>query len=341
MKTLHLKETAEDIKKAAEIIKKGGLVAFPTETVYGLGANGLDAKAAAGIYKAKGRPSDNPMILHISELSELHEITDHISDNAIKMAEAFWPGPLTMIFQRNDKVPDVTTGGLDTVGVRMPSDHTARALIKESGVPIAAPSANLSGKPSPTKASHVAHDMDGRIDAIIYGGDCAVGIESTVVSVKDDEIVILRPGKITAADMEAVTGLKVSVDPAIALDKDEKGKGPSDNEDKDFKPMAPGMKYRHYAPDAEMLVIEGEADKVKAEIEKRKKDLESEGKKVGVIFFGTKDFDEAAHDLFARLREMDEQQVDVILAGAVEKTGLGYAVMNRMLKSAGNNVIKV
>lgn len=331
MKTLHLKETAEDIKKAAEIIKKGGLVAFPTETVYGLGANGLDAKAAAGIYKAKGRPSDNPMILHISELSELQEITDHISDNAIKMAEAFWPGPLTMIFQRNDKVPDVTTGGLDTVGVRMPSDPTARALIKESGVPIAAPSANLSGKPSPTKASHVAHDMDGRIDAIIYGGDCAVGIESTVVSVKDDEIVILRPGKITAADMEAVTGLKVSVDPAIALDKDEK----------DFKPMAPGMKYRHYAPDAEMLVIEGEADKVKAEIEKRKKDLESEGKKVGVIFFGTKDFDEAAHDLFARLREMDEQQVDVILAGAVEKTGLGYAVMNRMLKSAGNNVIKV
>ena len=223
----------------------------------------------------------------------------------------------------------------------MPSDHTARALIKESGVPIAAPSANLSGKPSPTKVSHVAHDMDGRIDAIIYGGDCAVGIESTVVSVKDDEIVILRPGKITAADMEAVTGLKVSVDPAIALDKDEKGKGPSDNDDKDFKPMAPGMKYRHYAPDAEMLVIEGEADKVKAEIEKRKKDLESEGKKVGVIFFGTKDFDEAAHDLFARLREMDEQQVDVILAGAVEKTGLGYAVMNRMLKSAGNNVIKV
>ena len=223
----------------------------------------------------------------------------------------------------------------------MPSDSTARALIKESGVPIAAPSANLSGKPSPTKASHVAHDMDGRIDAIIYGGDCAVGIESTVVSVKDDEIVILRPGKITAADMEAVTGLKVSVDPAIALDKDEKGKGSSDNDDKDFKPMAPGMKYRHYAPDAEMLVIEGEADKVKAEIEKRKKDLESEGKKVGVIFFGTKDFDEAAHDLFARLREMDEQQVDVILAGAVEKTGLGYAVMNRMLKSAGNNVIKV
>lgn len=341
MKTLHLKETAEDIKKAAEIIKKGGLVAFPTETVYGLGANGLDAKAAAGIYKAKGRPSDNPMILHISELSELQEITDHISDNAIKMAEAFWPGPLTMIFQRNDKVPDVTTGGLDTVGVRMPSDPTARALIKESGVPIAAPSANLSGKPSPTKASHVAHDMDGRIDAIIYGGDCAVGIESTVVSVKDDEIVILRPGKITAADMEAVTGLKVSVDPAIALDKDEKGTGSSDNDDKDFKPMAPGMKYRHYAPDAEMLVIEGEADKVKAEIEKRKKDLESEGKKVGVIFFGTKDFDEAAHDLFARLREMDEQQVDVILAGAVEKTGLGYAVMNRMLKSAGNNVIKV
>ena len=341
MKTLHLKETAEDIKKAAEIIKKGGLVAFPTETVYGLGANGLDAKAAAGIYKAKGRPSDNPMILHIFELSELQEITDHISDNAIKMAEAFWPGPLTMIFQRNDKVPDVTTGGLDTVGVRMPSDSTARALIKESGVPIAAPSANLSGKPSPTKASHVAHDMDGRIDAIIYGGDCAVGIESTVVSVKDDEIVILRPGKITAADMEAVTGLKVSVDPAIVLDKDENGKGSSDNDDKDFKPMAPGMKYRHYAPDAEMLVIEGEADKVKAEIEKRKKDLESEGKKVGVIFFGTKDFDEAAHDLFARLREMDEQQVDVILAGAVEKTGLGYAVMNRMLKSAGNNVIKV
>lgn len=340
METLHLKNTTNDIKKAAEIIKKGGLVAFPTETVYGLGANGLDAKAAAGIYKAKGRPSDNPMILHISELPELYNITDYVSENALKLAEAFWPGPLTMIFERNDRVPDVTTGGLDTVGVRMPSDPTARKLIKESGVPIAAPSANLSGKPSPTKAEHVAYDMDGRIDAIIYGDDCAVGIESTVVSVKDDEIVILRPGKITAKDMAVVTGMKVTVDPAIALDRDIKKDGDI-IEEKDYKPMAPGMKYRHYAPDADMLVIEGDADKVEAEIKRRKKTLEKEGKKVGVIFFGTKGFDEAAHDLFARLREMDQQHVDIILAGAVEKKGLGYAVMNRMLKSAGNNVIKV
>ena len=341
MKTLHLKETAEDIKKAAEIIKRGGLVAFPTETVYGLGANGLDAKAVARIYKAKGRPSDNPMILHISEMPELYEIAESINANAVKMAEAVWPGPLTMVFKKTDMVPAVTSGGLDTIGVRIPSDPTARALINEAGVPIAAPSANLSGKPSPTKAKHVAHDMNGRIDAIICGGDCAVGIESTVVSVKDDEIVILRPGKITAADMEAVTGLKITVDPAIALDKTDAEKEGKNTDAKEFKPMAPGMKYRHYAPDADMFVIEGDAEKVKAEIDNRKKELESEGKKVGIIFFDANDFDEAAHNLFAKLREMDEQHVDVILAGAVEKTGLGYAVMNRMLKSAGNNVIKV
>lgn len=215
----------------------------------------------------------------------------------------------------------------------MPEDETARSLIRESGVPIAAPSANLSGKPSPTMYKHVIKDMDGRIDAILCGDDCQVGIESTVVLVAGENPVILRPGKITAEDMERVLGKKVSLDPALEIETKIK--------DEEFQPMSPGMKYKHYAPDAEMVIYEGPEDRVTEEIEKAKARLEQDGKKVGIIVFGSYDFEKAAHNLFADLRQMDEDGVDVILAGAVAKEGLGLAVMNRMLKSAGYNTIKL
>lgn len=335
METLILKDTEQDIKKAGEILKNGGLIAFPTETVYGLGANGLDEEAVSKVYKAKGRPSDNPMILHIAEISEIYDIAEELSEDGRKLVEAFWPGPLTVVVKRKPIVPDTTTGGLDTVGVRMPSDETARNLIKAAGVPIAAPSANLSGKPSPTMAEHVIKDINGRIDGIICGGKCQVGIESTVVSVVGDTPVILRPGKITKEDMSEVLGKEVKIDPAIEITNAKETKN------HDFKPMAPGMKYRHYAPEAEMLVIEGDEDKVKLEITKQKESLEKQGKKVGVIMFGSDNFEVAAHDLFADLRKMDDENVDYIIAGAVKSEGLGYAVMNRMLKSAGYNILKV
>lgn len=335
METLILKDTEQDIKKAGEILKNGGLIAFPTETVYGLGANGLDEAAVLKVYKAKGRPSDNPMILHIAEISEIYDIAEELSEDGRKLVESFWPGPLTVVVKRKPIVPDTTTGGLDTVGVRMPSDETARSLIKAAGVPIAAPSANLSGKPSPTMAEHVIKDMNGRIDGIICGSKCQVGIESTVVSVVGDIPVILRPGKITKEDMSKVLGKEVKIDPAIEITEAKETKK------HDFKPMAPGMKYRHYAPEAEMLVIEGDEDKVKLEIVKQKKSLEKQGKKVGVIMFGSDNFEVAAHDLFADLRKMDDEAVDYIIAGAVKSEGLGYAVMNRMLKSAGYNILKV
>lgn len=331
MNTLILKDTKENIEKAAQIIKTGGLVAFPTETVYGLGANGLDEVAAGKIYKAKGRPSDNPMILHISDISDLSKITDNISDLEKKLMENFWPGPMTIILERNRNVPNITTGGLDTVGVRMPSNKTALELIKKSEVPIAAPSANISGKPSPTKASHVVDDMQGKIDAIICGEDCEVGIESTVLRVINEEVIILRPGMITPEMIEKTVGIKAKFDPAIEQEEVEI----------DFKPMAPGMKYRHYAPNAQMLVVQGEEKKVRAKIEEMKEIEIKNGKKVGCIIFGSTDFETAAHNLFSELREMDKSDVDIILAGAVDNKGLGFSVMNRMLKSAGYNVIKV
>ncbi len=335
MKTLILKDTIEDIKKAGKILKNGGLIAFPTETVYGLGANGLDEAAVSKVYKAKGRPSDNPMILHISQIDEIYDIAEEINEDCLKLMEAFWPGPLTVVVKRKKIVPNTTTGGLDTVGIRMPSDKTARLLIKEAGIPIAAPSANLSGKPSPTMPEHVIKDMNGRIDGIICGGKCQVGIESTVVLVTGDTPIILRPGKITKEDMKKVLGKEVKIDPAIEITEIK------NNKDQDFRPMAPGMKYRHYAPDAEMVVIEGPKEKVKEEIKHREEKIKAEGKKVGVIIFGDENFEEAAHDLFADLRKMDDEGVEYIIAGAVKSEGLGYAVMNRMLKSAGYNVIKV
>lgn len=219
MKTLILENTIENIEEAAGILRNGGLVAFPTETVYGLGANGLDGKAVNKVFAAKNRPADNPMILHVSDIDDVYEIAEDVCEDAKKLMHAFWPGPMTVVMKRKSHIPDETTGGLNTVGIRLPDDETARELIRRAGVPVAAPSANLSGKPSPTMAKHVIKDMDGRIDAILCGRDCEIGIESTVVLAVDDNPIILRPGKITAADMEKVLGKKVEMDPTLDMKK--------------------------------------------------------------------------------------------------------------------------
>ncbi len=328
--------TEKDIKEAAAIIKRGGLVAFPTETVYGLGADALNPEAVAKVYEAKGRPSDNPMIVHIGKASNIGELTPRLSPDIVTLIENFWPGPLTLVVKRKPSVPDRTTGGLDTVGVRMPDSPIALDLINWSGCPIAAPSANLSGKPSPTRAADVIEDLKGKVDAIIEGPDCRVGIESTVLDVSGETPTILRPGIITPESIEAAIGKKVAVDPALYINR------PRDVNSEEFKPKSPGMKYRHYAPKADMIVIEGGRDKVKAEIERLKGLNERMGNKVGVILFEEKAFIEAAHDFFARLRDLDREDVDLILAGAMSDTdGVGFAVMNRMLKSAGYNIVKV
>ncbi|MCI9598488.1 MAG: threonylcarbamoyl-AMP synthase [Firmicutes bacterium] len=328
--------TEEKIKEAAAIIKNGGLVAFPTETVYGLGANALDPEAVGKVYEAKGRPSDNPMIVHIARASDIGQLTPRLSPDIVTLIENFWPGPLTLVVKRKKGVPDRTTGGLDTVGVRMPDSQLALELIEWAGCPIAAPSANLSGKPSPTRAEDVIEDLDGKVEAILKGPDCRVGIESTVLDVSGETPTILRPGIITPENIEAAIGKKVVVDPALYVNR------PRDVSGEEFKPKSPGMKYKHYAPKADMTVIEGNRDKVQAEIERLKALNERLGNKVGVILFEEKAFIEAAHDFFAKLRDLDRQEVDLILAGALSDTdGVGFAVMNRMLKSAGYNIVKV
>ena len=334
MKTRILSTTENDIAEAAGIIQQGGLVAFPTETVYGLGADALNAEAVAKVYEAKGRPSDNPMIVHIARASDIGQLTPMLSEDIVNLIDNFWPGPLTMVLKKKAGVPDRTTGGLDTVAVRMPDSEAALELIREADCPIAAPSANISGRPSPTRAGDVIADLNGRIDAVIQGDDCRVGIESTVLDMTGDTPVILRPGIITAEDIEAVLKKEVKYDEALLKDKQ--------GEDGDIRPKAPGMKYKHYAPKADMVVIEGQRDKVKAEIERLKGLNERLGSKVGVILFEEKAFVEAAHDFFAKLRDLDNEEVDLILAGALSDfDGVGFAVMNRMLKSAGYNIVKV
>lgn len=350
MKTTILKDTIEDIKRAGEIIAGGGIVAFPTETVYGLGANALDEEAVKKIYKAKGRPSDNPMIVHISQVSDVHDIaeiseatmSEKAMENLKRCADAFWPGPLTMVLPKKKIVPFTTTGGLDTVAIRMPSHKTARMLIEYSGCPIAAPSANLSGKPSPTTAEHTLDDMDGRIDAIIFGSDCQVGIESTVVDMRKDEPVILRPGRITAEDLSNAIGGMVLIHPSL----NKKDMSQSDVDmSQNMVARSPGMKYKHYAPEAEMQIFisdTNDREKVLKIAEKEADRLKAIGKKPTIISFT--DGIEAAHDLFRRLRDADKAGYDVILAVGVsddESGGVGFAVMNRMLKSAGYNVKKV
>lgn len=330
--------------EAGRILRRGGLVAFPTETVYGLGANALDEAAAARIYAAKGRPSDNPLIVHICEFKALKEIAAEIPPEAEKLAAAFWPGPLTMIFRKTERVPYGTTGGLDTVAVRMPNHPIALAMIRAGGGYIAAPSANTSGRPSPTKASHVADDLNGKIDMILDGGPVGIGLESTIVDLTEEVPVILRPGYINRSMLEELLGT-VSVDQAILKD------------DPNLRPKAPGMKYRHYAPKAPLTIVEGSPETVRKKISELAETEELAGGKAGIIAtdesagaypFGivksagtrTDEITISAH-LYGILREFDELNVTRIYSEAFETPRLGSAIMNRLIKAAGHQILRV
>jgi L-threonylcarbamoyladenylate synthase len=276
------------------------------------------------------------MIVHIARASDIGQLTPMLSSTIVTLIDNFWPGPLTLVVKRKPGVPDRTTGGLDTVGVRMPDSKLALDLINYAGCPIAAPSANLSGKPSPTRVEDVIEDLNGKVDAILEGPKCRVGIESTVLDVTGDVPTILRPGVITKEHIEAAIGREVAIDPALHMD-------PTSTEtEEEFAPKSPGMKYKHYAPKADMTIIEGNREKVQAEIQRLKMLNERLDNKVGVILFEEQAFIEAAHDFFANLRDLDREGVDLILAGALSDTdGVGFAVMNRMLKSAGYNIVRV
>ena len=333
-----------ELLEAAEILRNGGLVAFPTETVYGLGANALDEAAAKKIYAAKGRPSDNPLIAHISSMEELPALVRGIPEVGRKLAEKYWPGPLTMIFPKKDVVPYGTTGGLDTVAVRMPSDPVASRLIRLAGIPVAAPSANTSGRPSPTRAEHVIEDMDGKIEMILDGGQVGIGVESTIVDVSGPVPTLLRPGAVTLEMLRETLG-QVEVDPVIL--------GPVKG---DMKPKAPGMKYRHYAPKADMVLVEGAMEDVVAYINREAAKAMEAGKKVGIIctresrelypqgileVIGSRSQEETvAHNLFAVLRDFDGRQVDCIFSESFSEDRLGQAIMNRLCKAAGYHIVK-
>lgn len=339
----------EMIEKAGVIIRSGGLVAFPTETVYGLGANALDTDAAKKIYEAKGRPSDNPLIAHISNKSQVDVLAKNVSDKAKILMDKFWPGPMTLVFEKKDIVPMGVTGGLQTVAVRMPDNEIALKLIEASGVPIAAPSANSSGRPSPTLASHVLEDMDGRIDMIIDGGQVNIGIESTIVDMTCEPPMILRPGYITMAMLEEEIG-EVAVDKIINI-KDKKEL--SD----DYKPKAPGMKYRHYAPKADFVMFEGNIADVVSHINNITKINAENGLKTGIIAtdetmdryendivvsIGSRNNGRTvAKNLYKVLRDFDSMDVDVIYGETFYDDDLGSAIMNRLIKAAGYRIEKV
>ena len=344
----------EELLEGARILREGGLVAFPTETVYGLGANALDEEAARKIYEAKGRPSDNPLIAHVSAMEEVYPLVSQVSEKAKKLMDAFWPGPMTLIFPKSDLVPYGTTGGLDTVAVRMPSDPVANRLIALAGVPVAAPSANTSGRPSPTTAQHVLQDMDGRIDMIIDGGPVGIGVEATIVDVSVETPTVLRPGAITMEMLEEVLG-EVQIDPAIL--------GPVSA---DLRPKAPGMKYKHYAPKADLTLVEPEdgdmesPDSLERMTEKVRQLAEeklAEGFRVGIICtdesrqtypkglvrsIGSRTRRETvAHNLYALLREFDDLKADYIFSESFPEDHLGQAIMNRLSKAAGYHIVKV
>jgi len=332
------------IAQAGKILKDGGLVAFPTETVYGLGASAYQAAALRNIYAAKGRPSDNPLILHIADFSMLNELAATVPASAKKITEAFWPGPLTVIVPRSHKVLDEVTGGLDTVAVRFPSSLIAQELILAAQVPIAAPSANLSGRPSPTSAQSVLEDLDGKIEMILDGGDCEIGVESTVVDCTTAVPTILRPGGITYEMLVELLG-EVVVDPGLSGDSQ-------------AIPKAPGMKYRHYAPVAPIVLFEGNPDNVRQTIVQQVLYHTAQNKQVGLLVcdewkelmpkvaalvtYGSLEKPaEVACDLFESLRSFDATTVDIIFAQGIVERGIGRAVMNRLRKAAGHKIITV
>ena len=374
----------EGISEAAEILKEGGLVAFPTETVYGLGGNGLDKEAAKKIYAAKGRPSDNPLILHVSSIEEVYPLVKALPEKAKKLMEAFWPGPLTLVLPKSDIVPKESTGGLETVALRFPENALTLDLIRACGFPIAGPSANLSGRPSPTEAAHVLEDLGGRIEGILEDGAVGIGVESTIVDLSEDSPTLLRPGAITIEDLEEVLGEKVAIDPTLL------GKSMTEG----FIPKAPGMKYRHYAPKAEMILFKkkeedetrsGQEEKAKFILSYGGKELsdcpEQEAKKSvakAILSYGEKELsvspekriwilcgeDTASlyegdgrftvqilgrreeplsmtHNLFRLLRQADEEGVELILGECYSEEGVGFALMNRLKKAAGQRILYV
>ncbi len=330
MNTKLFSPTCENITECGEILKNGGLVAIPTETVYGLAANALDSKAVAKIFAAKGRPQDNPLIVHISEFSQIYDLVSEVPDSAKKLAEAFWAGPLTMILKKGDKIPNEVSAGLDTVAIRCPSHNVARAIIAAAGVPLAAPSANLSGSPSPTTFEHVKNDLVGRVDAIIDGGECEVGLESTVITLVGKPK-ILRPGGITREQIEAVLGEEVEIDKAVL-------EGVSEGE----KVSSPGMKYKHYAPRAKVYLVEGEGY---CDFVNSKNgvalcfDEDLSFIKGRAVSYGSGEKPETlAHNLFDKLRELDDETL-VVYAHSPEKYGVGLAVYNRLIRAAGFEVI--
>ncbi|ETP73581.1 Sua5/YciO/YrdC/YwlC family protein [Lachnospiraceae bacterium JC7] len=353
----------EGVQEAAEIIKNGGLVAFPTETVYGLGGNALDPEASRKIYAAKGRPSDNPLIVHVSCIAEVDPLVSVLPESAEKLMETFWPGPLTIILPKSEIVPYETTGGLETVAIRCPENRVTLSFIKASGLPIAGPSANTSGKPSPTEATHVLHDLNGKIDMILDDGPVGIGVESTIIDMSGEVPTLLRPGAVTVEELSEALGRTVEIDPAIVAGGVNEG----------IHPKAPGMKYRHYAPNAKMALVTtkflkkrdyevSEEERLQADRlisdyinELVKKDEES-GLRTGIICCDeTKDLYDMSqtgasyvkiighrneplsmtHELFRVLREFDDDKVDRIYAESYSDRGVGFALMNRMRKAAG------
>lgn len=350
----------EGISEAAEILKQGGLVAFPTETVYGLGGNGLDKEAAKKIYAAKGRPSDNPLILHVSSIEEVYPLVKALPEKAKKLMEAFWPGPLTLVLPKSDIVPKESTGGLETVALRSPENALTLDLIRACGFPIAGPSANFSGRPSPTEASHVLEDLGGRIEGILEDGAVGIGVESTIVDLSEDYPTLLRPGAITIEDLEEVLGEKVAIDPTLL------GKSMAEG----FTPKAPGMKYRHYAPKAEMILFKkkeedetrsGQEDIAKSILSYGEKELSGSpekriwilcGEDTASLYEGDGRFTvqilgrreeplSMTHNLFRLLRKADEEGAELILGECYSEEGVGFALMNRLKKAAGQRIFYV
>jgi L-threonylcarbamoyladenylate synthase len=335
----------KQVQVAVKIIRKGGLVAFPTETVYGLGADALNQKAVLALFKAKKRPLDNPPIVHVENINDVHKLAEQIPPEADKLMKKFWPGPLTLVFKRSKTVPDVTVAGLDTVAIRMPNHPVALALIKESRCPIAAPSANLAGKPSPTTAEHVFTDLNGRIDAILDAGPTRIGVESTVLDLSVEPAMVLRPGGTSLEALKSVLG-DVKLHPFVVAEKELAVE----------KARSPGMKHRHYAPKAPVIVVEGTIAAVMATVKLLITSYWLQHKRVGVLataetawayeadvvksLGSRRNVDGMAANLFRLLREFDEENVDVIISESVPTEGLGLAVMNRLRKASGYHIVK-
>lgn len=348
-KVIKINESAEPdqagLAEAGAVLRSGGLVVFPTETVYGLGANALDAGAVASIFAAKGRPSDNPLIVHISRMAQVYELADDFTVLAQRVAEAFWPGPLTLVLPKKPCIPDQVTAGLSTVALRMPDHPLALALLDKAGVPVAAPSANTSGKPSPTTAEHVLRDLAGKVDVVVDGGECRIGVESTVLDMTSEPPVILRPGGVSLEDLEGVLG-HVEVDAA------------GFEQDSPAAPRSPGMKYRHYAPKAKLILVNGrDLSGIRDKVTELIAAYHAQNMAVGVLAstetvkgykaeavfpVGTRtQLATVARNLFYGLRFLDDCQVDIIIAEGYPDAGIGTAVMNRLKKAAGGNQITV